>query len=272
MSRYYLEHFKLRHEPFSKEISAADLWLPSRKQGAVDAVCDAIEARQNVMLVGEPGVGKTSVLRGVRHRLSSDQSIRFSYCHNATLGRRDFYRQLCMAMGVRSSATVGALFHAVSTHIVELGRDHMYPVVLLDEAHLLQQDTLEHLHILLNYEWDSRALLSLVLVGLPELRDRLSLRTNRSLYSRIQCRLEVEELCAEETREYVEYRLGQAGATGTLVDDTALIYLHEATGGSMRELDRVMTRALELAAHRKRKLVTRREIEAALAGVLPQLD
>ena len=42
-----------------------------------------------------------------------------------------------------------------------------------DEAHLLHPDTLDHLHILLNYEWDSRALLSLVLIGLPELFDRL---------------------------------------------------------------------------------------------------
>jgi type II secretory pathway predicted ATPase ExeA len=61
--------------------------------------------------------------------------------------------------------------------------------VLLDEAHLLQQHTLDHLHILLNYGWDSRAILSLIIVGLPELRERLALRRNRSLYSRLHHRL-----------------------------------------------------------------------------------
>jgi hypothetical protein len=62
------------------------------------------------------------------------------------------------------------------------------PVFLLDEAHLLHQDTLDHLHILLNYEWDSKAFLSLVLVGLSELDDRLALRRNRSLASRLHHR------------------------------------------------------------------------------------
>ncbi|MEL6187912.1 MAG: ATP-binding protein [Myxococcota bacterium] len=56
-----------------------------------------------------------------------------------------------------------------------------------DEAHLLHQDVLEHLHILANYAWDSRPLLSLVLVGLPELWGRLTLTKNRSLWSRHSC-------------------------------------------------------------------------------------
>jgi len=65
--------------------------------------------------------------------------------------------------------------------VQELSNDRVHPVFLLDEAHLLHQDTLDHLHILLNYGWDSQPLLSLVLIGLPELADRLALRRNRSL-------------------------------------------------------------------------------------------
>lgn len=53
----------------------------------------------------------------------------------------------------------------------------------------MRQETLEHLHILLNYDWDRQPLLGLVLIGLPELRDRLELRRHRSLYSRIRHRL-----------------------------------------------------------------------------------
>ena len=134
-----------------------------------------------VLLTGEPGVGKTCVMRAVRARVPA-QGCRLIYCHNATLGRSDFYRQLCHALGLSPSATAAALFYAVSTHVQDLGKEHMHPVFLLDEAHLLHQDTLDHLYILLNYEWDSRALLSLVWVGLPELEDRLALRRNRSLF------------------------------------------------------------------------------------------
>jgi type II secretory pathway predicted ATPase ExeA len=59
------------------------------------------------------------------------------------------------------------VFYAVSTHVEELVREHLHPVFLLDEAHLTHQDTLEHLRIVLNYEWVSRSLLSLVLLGAP---------------------------------------------------------------------------------------------------------
>jgi hypothetical protein len=99
------------------------------------------------------------------------------------------------------------VFFAVSTQIEELGREQrIHPVLLLDEAHLLHQDTLEHLHILLNYEWDRRALLSLVLVGLPELEDRLAMRRNRSLWSRIHHRLRIDPLTVEDTAAYLRER------------------------------------------------------------------
>jgi type II secretory pathway predicted ATPase ExeA len=87
----------------------------------------------------------------------------------------------------------------------------VHPVFLLDEAHLLHQDVLDHLHILLNYEWDSKALLSLVLVGLPELDGRLAFRRNRSLYSRLGRRLAIDPLTPADTAEYVRRRLSRAG-------------------------------------------------------------
>ena len=111
--------------------------------------------------------------------LDSQILARRDYCHNDTLGRRDFYRQLCVALGLTPSATAEGVFYAVASHIEELAIERAHPVFLLDEAHLLRQDTLEHLHILMNYEWDSRALLSLVLVGLPELEPDTPLRVLR---------------------------------------------------------------------------------------------
>ena len=77
-------------------------------------------------------------------------STRCAASHNATLGRRDFYRQLCLALGLAPAATAGNFFYAVSSHVEELARERVHPVFFLDEAHLLHQDTLDHLHILLN--------------------------------------------------------------------------------------------------------------------------
>jgi general secretion pathway protein A len=252
----YAAAFGLREQPFSKEIPDADLWLPASKAAVVDSLLGALGERSSVLLVGEPGVGKTCVLRALRHRIPH-AGFRLTYCHNATLGRRDFYRQLCVALGLSPSATAAAVFYAVSTHVEDLAKDRVHPVFLLDEAHLLHQDTLDHLHILLNYEWDSRALLSLVLVGLPELRDRLSLRRNRSLFSRIHHRLEVGALTPDDTAEYLRLRLRRAGCDREVFATDAAALLHEATLGAMRDLDRLAAAALREAARRKRKLVER---------------
>ena len=255
-STAYLVHFGFKEAPFSKEIPDAELWLPASKLAVVDALLDALEERASVVLVGEPGVGKTCVLRALRHRIPA-AGFKLTYCHNATLGRRDFYRQLCHAVGLAPAATAGSLFYAITRHVEDRTAERIHPVFLLDEAHLLQQDTLDHLHILLNYGWDSRAMLSLILVGLPELRERLALRRNRSLYSRIHHRLEIAALTPEDTAEYLRMRLARAGVDREVFSSDAIVLLHEATAGAMRDLDRLCAAALRETARKKRKLVER---------------
>lgn len=256
MSPETLSLFGLSAEPFSKEIDDADLWLPPSKQALIDELVDAAEAKKSVALVGEPGVGKTCVLRALRHALPKER-YRLTYCHNVTLGRRDFYRQLCLALGLPRANTAGDVFWAINTHVEQLAQERLMPVLLVDEAHLLHQDTLDHLHILLNYAWDSRALLSLILVGLPDLEDRLRLRRNRSLYSRLHHRLSIGPLTPEDTADYVRMRVVRVGGSKELFSSDAVALLHEAAGGGLRDVDRVATLALRMAARRKRKLVER---------------
>jgi type II secretory pathway predicted ATPase ExeA len=256
MTPAYLAAFGLDSVPFSKEIADADLWLPPSKEALVHELQESIDEHASVILTGEPGVGKTCVLRALRHRLPQ-AGYRLTYCHNATLGRRDFYRQLCLALGLAPSAAAAAVFFAVASHVEDLGRDRVHPVFLLDEAHLLHQDMLDHLHILLNYQWDSKALLSLVLVGLPELNDRLALRRNRSLYSRIHRRFMITPLTPDDTAEYIRTRLHKAGCDRELFTADAVAMLHEAAIGSLRDIDRLATAAMRDAARKKRKLVER---------------
>jgi len=259
-----LLHFNLHKTPFTKEINDSDLWLPPSKLPLVDALEAAIRARESVLLVGDPGVGKTCILRTLRHRLSHTD-FRLTYCHNATLGKRDFYRQLCAALGLTPKATAASLFYAVSSHVEELTKENAHPVFILDEAHLLHQSTLDHLHILLNYAWDSRALLTLVLVGLPDLADRLQLRHNRSLESRLAFRRKIGPLSDEDTADYLRFRLQAAGNKSEIFSRDAVVYLHEATQGLLRDLDRLAAAALDVAAARGRDRVERDIIQHILA-------
>jgi general secretion pathway protein A len=259
----WLSAFGLSRPPFAKDLPAADLWLPKAREAHIDDLVNGCAENDHVLLVGEPGVGKTCVLRALRHRLP-EAGFRLTYCHNATLGRRDFYRQLCLALGLTPKATAASLFYAVSSHVEELGREHIHPVFLLDEAHLLHQDVLDHLHILANYQWDQKPLLSIVLVGLPELADRLQLRKNRALWSRIYTRLSLGDALPEDTAEYLDHRLKQAGCKRDVFSENAIAMIHEAALGRLRDIDRIATAALKIAARRKRKLVDRSVISDVL--------
>jgi type II secretory pathway predicted ATPase ExeA len=250
----YFSFFGFTSAPFAKEIADSDLWLPPSKEDIVNGVCDAAHERECVAVCGDPGEGKTCIARAVRHRLPPTE-FRLTYCHNVTLGRRDFYRQLSLALGINPSATAAGVFYSVSSNIQELGKERIHPILLLDEAHLLHADTLDHLHILLNYEWDSRPLLSLFLFGLPELLDRLSLRRHRSMFSRIHRRFVIGPITKDDIADYLRTRLRLVGCDRELFTLDTVALLHDHAGGALRDIDRLATAALREAARKKRKTI-----------------
>lgn len=252
----WLRNLGLSAPPFSKDIADKDLWLPTSRKDVVDELVEALHDRQHALIVGDAGVGKTCTLRALRRQLP-ESGFRLTYCHNATLGRRDFYRHICLALNLPAKAAAASVFWELQHHVRDLARDKLHPVFMLDEAQLMQDQVLQHLHVLANYEWDQQPLLSLLLVGLPDLWRRLCVGIHRSLWSRIHCRIALETAKPEDTNEYVAYRLGLVGGKPSLLASDALTLLHETTSGQLRDIDRLATSSLRIAGRRKLKVVDR---------------
>ncbi len=249
--------FGLHREPFGKDIAPDSLWLDQARQDGLDTILDVVTDRKNLLITGEVGVGKTSVLRLLRSGLSPVH-FRVVYLSHVTLGPRDFYRQLALALGVEAKATAPALFAAIQREIHQLHREHRaHPVLVLDECQLMPDRTLAHLHVLCNFDWDSQPLMSLVLVGLPELHDRLRLGVHRSLLTRLAAKVELQPITPEQTTAYVRHRVAEAGAKGELFAPDALAMIHELSGGVLRCIDVLASASLRLAATRDIKLVDR---------------
>src|SRR6059036_2253151 len=157
-----LSTYGLTRLPFSKDIPTSEMLDTETLQAARERLKAALEGRASAVVTGDSGSGKTCLLRAMEEDLPQGR-YRLHYVHNATVNRRDFYRQLSLALGLEPRATFAALFATVSQHIEEMASQHKLRVVLLsDESHLLPIQVLEQLHILLNFDKDSKPWLSLV--------------------------------------------------------------------------------------------------------------
>lgn len=256
--------FGLSRQPFDKDIPVDLMWMDSGRQDALQRLLQTITHHQHGIVIGEPGVGKTCVLRALREQLSPAH-FRIEYVAHVTLGRRDFYRQLCYAMGIEPKSTPAAMFEGIQRECLSGANDHrLHAAVILDEAHLMPDLTLGHLHLLANFQWDSKPLLSLIFVGLPELLERLRLGIHRSLLTRIHTKVEVSPGSPELTAAYVRKRLADSGAKSEVFTADGLGLLHELTGGLLRSVDVLALAALRLAAVEETTLVDRDLVRRAL--------
>ena len=264
MSDRVQQAFGLAHQPFDKDIPADLLWMDQGRQQALDRLVTTVDHHQHAIVLGESGAGKTCVQRALNEQLSPVH-YRVQYVVHVTLGPRDFYRQLCYALGIEPKATPAAMFEALQRECISAAAEHrLHSVLVLDEAHLIPDATLGHLHLLTNFRWDKEPLLSLVLVGLPELHDRMRLGVHRSLLTRIHTKVEISPGSPEMTAAYVRKRLEDAGAKNELFTADALAMLHELCGGLLRSIDVLALASLRLAAEKDLRLIDRDVVRQAL--------
>lgn len=257
-----MEFFQLRRRPFDKDVPDEALWLDPDRTDAIDRLVDAVRSRQHALVLGEPGVGKNCVIRGLRSRLSPVH-FRPTYIANVSLGKRDFYKQICLALGIECKLMPATLYAAIQANLAALAKERVHPVLVLDECHLMPDSSLGTLHVIANFQWDAEPVVSLVLVGLPELGERLKLGIHRSLLTRIGHKIEITPATPDQTAAYVNKRVEDAGARAQLFAPDALGVLHELTGGVLRSIDVLADASLRVAAHQKKKLVDRGVVRAA---------
>jgi type II secretory pathway predicted ATPase ExeA len=262
MSDTTQEFFGLRRRPFDKDVPDEALWLDDGRKDAIDRLADAVTARQHAIVLGEPGVGKNCVVRGLRARLSPVH-FRLTYVAHVSLGKRDFYKQICLALGIEAKLMPATLYAAIQHNLVTIAKERVHPVLVLDEAHLMPDSSLGTLHVIANFDWDAEPIVSIVLIGLPELAERLKLGVHRSLLTRIGHKIEIAPATPEDTARYVRARLNDAGAKADLFAPDALVVLHELTGGVLRSVDVLADATLRVAAHRKLKVVDRNAVRTA---------
>src|SRR3984957_8947813 len=207
-------YFHLARNPFELTPDPNFLFSTRRHNEALAALYHGIRRHKGfVVVTGEVGTGKTLLLRCLLQQLQQSKDIAYAYLFNGRLCPTEFLQYVVSDFGLSASGkNKGELLLALGHFLVSRGSRKLTTVLILDEAHHLDAEILEEVRLMTNLETAEDKLLQIVLVGQPELDEKLDSIDLRQLKQRIALRGHLGPLDAEETREYIERRLQIAGA------------------------------------------------------------
>jgi general secretion pathway protein A len=211
----YLDYYGLSEPPFDITPNPRFLFFSAKHREAFNHLLYGIRERKGfVQLTGEVGAGKTTVCRSMLDQLGS--RFETALILNPVLDADQLIKAIAMEFGLNVRGldrleTVAAL-NSFLLELVEKQRD---AVLIIDEAQDLTDELLEQVRLLSNLETYDRKLLQIVLMGQPELRQRLNNHKLRQLRQRITVRYHLRSLKMAEVARYIQHRLQVSGAKGS---------------------------------------------------------
>src|SRR5215470_2183400 len=242
----YPDFYLLKKAPFHITPDPEFLFLSPSHKAALGALVYGIEERQGfVALLGEVGLGKTTILRSYLERVDQSQ-LKPIYLLHANLSFRELLHTLCQEFGLEASTeqvaeTVNRLHHA----LIEEYKQGRNVALLVDEAQHMPIETLEQLRMLSNLETSTQKLLQIILVGQPEFEAKLNDHALRQLKQRLVIRATIAPLTAAESRDYILYRLAKVSTVDEPIFTKGALQaiIHQAQG-TPRVLNILCTNAL----------------------------
>jgi general secretion pathway protein A len=241
----YLSFYGLREAPFAPTPDPKFLFQSARHREALAQLIYGVRERKGfIVLTGEIGTGKTTLLRTLLERLNAATPV--AYVHNSALNIEGLLEYVLQDWGVKSTAASHAqrLFE-LNEFLIDQHRKGTSPVLVIDEAQNLTVETLEAVRMLSNFETTNQKLMQILLVGQPELRDKLDLPELRQLKQRVGLRCHIAPLSPEETRLYIRHRLRIAGAADAgIFTDAAIQKIADYSRGTPRVINIVCDHCL----------------------------
>jgi general secretion pathway protein A len=241
----YNQFYGFRESPFNITPDPRFLFFSDRHREAYNHVLFGIRERKGfIQVTGEVGAGKTTLCRTLLEELGSGYvtALILNPCLNPTQLLRTVLSELGLQPGRADQVECLEMLNRFLLEQLERGRD---VVLLIDEAQDLTPELLEQVRLLSNLETDQRKLLQIVLLGQPELRDKLNERGLRQLRQRITVRYHLTPLSRHEIERYIQHRLQVVGANGRpSFTPWAIRAIFRYSGGVPRLVNAVCDKAL----------------------------
>lgn len=243
----YLDYYKLSERPFNVTSDPAFLYLSKRHKEAFTHLIYGIKDRKGFLeITGEVGTGKTTLCRALLNQL--DPQTKAALIFNSDLSELQVLQAIADDLNIKvERRTKMELFTHLNLFLIQQLRAGNNVVLILDEAQNLKPRTLEQLRMLSNLETDKEKLFQIILVGQPELREKLDSPNLRQLRQRISVRYHILPLEKNEVRDYINHRLSIAGSDGALkFTEDAIEKIYEYSSGIPRLINIVCDKSLLL--------------------------
>jgi type II secretory pathway predicted ATPase ExeA len=257
------EHFGLNQAPFPKAATEASLLRHGALQEILGRLRFALSRDTIALLVAESGCGKSTALSLFARSLDAG-NYHVLATSLTTVGPFGLISHLAALTGLRPARFKGNTAASFIAHLRGLPKR---TVLLVDEAHLLPDDSLEDLRLLTASDFDRRSPFALVLVGQPLLRERLNEPQHYSLAQRIGVRLRLRPLSEAEMPLFLERHLKAAGARKPILEPDAVAALFQHTRGVPRLVQNLALAAMLLCMESTRKTVDAAAIQQAVADM-----
>ncbi len=264
----YHQHFGLTEVPFSIKVNPGYLFMTAQHKDALATLLYGASAEGGfALLTGEVGTGKTTLIRALLQQLPDNTDI--ALVLNPAMNPIELLATICDELKIEYNADQQSLKHLTDKlhqYLLDSYAKGRSAVVLIDEAQHLQTDALEQIRLLTNLETDTRKLLQIILVGQPELDEKLRNTELRQLAQRITARFSLGPLNIEETTAYINHRLQVAGLPGqqSLFPAQTIKRIHQVSEGYPRLINILCDRILLGCYAKKRNTVDDDVVELAI--------
>lgn len=252
----YEAWFDMKHTPFTRDIPPEKLYESPAIADALGRLSYVADRQLFAVVTADAGCGKSTLIRRFAASLPKEKYI-LLYLSDSKLTPRWFYKGLLNQLGIESGFYRGDAKRQLQKEIeIIRGVQGKRVVCVLDEAHLLEKETLEEFRFLLNYRFDSMSPMALILVGQSELWDE-KLRFQR--YTAIRQRIDIccilPHLDRAETMDYINSHLKYSECRHDLFTERAVDEIFQTSSGIPRVINRICEKSLTYAYQQQKKLV-----------------
>lgn len=256
----YKAFYSLKRNPFEITPDPSFLFPTGKHNEALAALYYGVRRHKGfVVLTGEVGTGKTLLLRCLLQSLKQSGDVSYAYIFNGLLSALEFLQYIAGDLGIPAAGKNKAeLLLEIARYVIARAHKKLTTVIVVDEAHHLSPEILEEIRLLTNLETADGKLLQILLVGQPELDDKLDSPDLRQLKQRIALRSHLSPLNSAETTGYVHRRLELAGSPypSALFPPETVAAVYQHSQGLPRLINSICENALIAAYGRQMQSVS----------------